>query len=110
MLNWLWYLLIFVLLVAGLGINLVGLPGLWVMVLGALGYAWLTGLLGWKTLLVLVVLGLLAEAVELLAGSAGAKAAGSSRRGAIGAIAGAIVGAIIGSGVVIVIGTVAGAV
>jgi len=111
-LDWFSYLLLFILLVAGLVINLVGLPGLWVMIVAVMGYAWWTGwvYVGWKLLAGLVVLGLVAEVVEFIAGSAGARAAGSSRRGAMGAIVGALIGGIVGSGILFLVGTVIGAV
>ena len=66
------------------------LSGLMIGVVGV--YAWLTGLnnyVGTTSLIVLVVIGLLAELVEFLAGSAGAKKAGGSKRAAVGAIVGA---------------------
>src|SRR3954452_21867046 len=43
----------------------------------------------------MIVLALIAEAVEFFAGAAGAKAAGGRTRGAIGAVVGAFVGAIL---------------
>jgi uncharacterized protein YqgC (DUF456 family) len=111
-LDWLSYLTLFVMLVVGLIINLVGLPGLWVMIAAVMAYAWLTGWMyvGWKLLAGLVVMGLAAEVVEFIAGSAGARAAGSSRRGAMGAIVGALAGGVVGSGILFLVGTVIGAV
>jgi len=94
--DWAYYSLLVALLLAGLFINLLGLPGLWVMVVSALGYAWLTDwrYLGWPGLVALLVLALVAELVEFLAGSAGAKKAGGSKRGMIGGIVGGLLGAI----------------
>src|SRR3954462_3381837 len=50
---------------------------------------------GWPSLIALIVLALIAEAVEFFAGAAGSKAAGGRTRGAIGAVVGAFVGAIL---------------
>jgi len=111
-LDWLAYLALLLVIVAGLIINLIGLPGLWLVVAAVIGYAWLTGwaYVGWKILAALVVMGIVAEVVELLAGSAGARAAGASKRGAVGAIIGALVGGVVGSAVLFLIGTIIGAV
>ena len=94
--DWVYYLALVALLLTGLFINLIGLPGLWVMVASTLGYAWLTGwkYVGWPALIAVLVLALLAEAVEFISGSAGAKKAGGSKRGMIGGIVGGVLGAI----------------
>jgi uncharacterized protein YqgC (DUF456 family) len=107
---WLYYLLLLVLLFCGLLINILGLPGLWLMV-GSVGlYAWLTHLnfAGWTTIWILVGLALCAEIVEFVAGSAGAKAAGGSKRAAVGAIIGALIGGFVLSIPIPLIGTVIG--
>jgi uncharacterized protein YqgC (DUF456 family) len=49
---------------------------------------------GWPSLIAIIVLALLAEAAEFLAGAAGSKAAGGRKRGMIGAIVGGFLGAI----------------
>ena len=93
--DWVYYLLLIALLVTGLFVNLLGLPGLWMMLASAAGYAWVTGWdrhVGWPSLAVLLVLAVIAEGVEFLAGSAGAKKAGGSKRGMIGAIVGGLLG------------------
>jgi uncharacterized protein YqgC (DUF456 family) len=94
--DWVYYAVLIALLFAGLFINLIGLPGLWVMVASALGYAWLTHWrhVGWPALVAMLVLALVAEAGEFLAGSAGAKKAGGSKRGMAGGIVGGLLGAI----------------
>jgi uncharacterized protein YqgC (DUF456 family) len=96
---WLYYILL--LLAAGVGLVLVlcTLPGLWLMTASAAIYALVThGLrLGFKTLLALLIFSLLAEALEMLAGTAAAKQAGGGRHGLIGGIVGGILGGIIGS-------------
>jgi uncharacterized protein YqgC (DUF456 family) len=100
-------------MLTGMFLNIVGLPGIWLMI-GAVGvFAWLTRahqFVGTTSLIVLVVLGLLAEVVEFLAGSAGAKKAGGSKRAAMGAIVGALIGGIFLSVIPIpIISTIVGA-
>ncbi len=111
---WVYYFLILIVSVAGLFLNLLGLPGLWLIV-GSLGvFGLITGwnvYVGWPSLITLVVLGLLAEILEFLAGAAGSKAAGGRTRGMIGAVVGALVGGIAFSFVPIpVVATIVGAV
>lgn len=93
---WFYYTALLALLLIGLLINLLGLPGLWLMMASALGYAWGTGwrYLGAKSLVALLVIALVAELVEFLAGSAGARKAGGSKRGMVGAVIGGLLGGI----------------
>jgi uncharacterized protein YqgC (DUF456 family) len=95
--------------VVGLMINVLGLPGLWLMLASAAAYAWATGwaFFKWKGLIVLLVLAILAEIFEFVAGAAGSKAAGGSKRGMAGAIIGGLIGGIIGTPIPI-IGTIVG--
>lgn len=110
---WVYYTLTLIFMLTGMFLNLLGLPGIWLMI-GAVGvFAWLTRaqqFVGTTPLIVLVVLGLLAEVVDFLAGSAGAKKAGGSKRAAMGAIVGALIGGIFLSVVPIpIISTIVGA-
>lgn len=92
---WLYYFLLICVLVFGLFINVLTLPGLWIMVAGYGLYAYLTGwnvYVGWPSLIVVFVLATIAEVVELLAGSAGAKKAGASKRAMFAAVIGALIG------------------
>src|SRR6266498_418726 len=94
---WLWYLALLAVQCFGLFFNLLGLPGLWLMVGAAAGYALVMGFdryLGWPGLISILALAVVADVLEFVAGSAGAKAAGGSRRGMVGAIVGALVGGI----------------
>ncbi len=112
---WVWYIVLLALQVAGLVLNLFGLPGLWLMVIAAGLYSWVT----WEdrylkiyALVVIVLLALAAEVVEFVAGSAGAKKAGASKLGMFAAMVGGIVGAIAGTPLIPVpiVGTILGAV
>jgi uncharacterized protein YqgC (DUF456 family) len=81
--------------------QLVGLPGNWLIVLAAAGYAWLlpedaATAIGWNTVLALAALAVAGEVIELVAGAAGVTKAGGSRRGAVLAIAGSVVGSLVG--------------
>ena len=111
---WLWYALLLVAVLAGLFINIMGLPGLWLIVLAAMLYAWGFGfaLIGTWTLLVVFALAVVAEIIEFVAGAAGSKSAGGSKRGMAGAIAGGLVGGIVGSVMIPVpiVGTIVGSV
>jgi uncharacterized protein len=110
---WLYYLCLVFLQFFGLIVNLIGLPGLWLMLAATAAYAWITGgvYLGGWTLLVLLSLALAAEVVEFIAGGAGAKKAGSSSRAMWAAIAGGFVGGLFLTFLVPipVIGTIVGA-
>lgn len=117
-LYWVYYLTLIVIMLSGLVLNLLTLPGIWLLTLGVMLYAWATGFghyVGWGTLITLVIIGLIAELIEFIAGGAGAKKAGGTRWGAWGAVAGSLLGAILG-GILIpiplagsIIGVIAGA-
>jgi uncharacterized protein YqgC (DUF456 family) len=97
MLDWLYYLALFIVALTGLFLNILGLPGLWLMVAAMGGYAWATGwdhYVGWPSMSTLIVLGLIAEGLEFAAGAAGSKAAGGRMRGMIGAVIGALLGGV----------------
>ena len=85
--------------VGGLVAVLVGLPGTWLMLAGTALFAWWgwdEGVIGGWTLLVLLVLALVGELVEFVAGMAGAERAGGGWRGSLGALLGGVVGALAG--------------
>ena len=95
---------------AGLLIVPLGLPGLWVMVLGVLGYGALTDFrsVGLWTITVVLVLAFLGEIIESWLGFRYTKKYGGSNRSAWGALIGGLVGAVLGVPVP-VIGSVIGA-
>lgn len=112
MLDWLYYILLLLLSVAGLCANILGLPGLWLMVACHAAFGLLTGwdlYVGWQSVGTLLGLAALAEVVEFAAGAAGSKSAGGRKRGMIGAIIGALVGGILGAPLFPPIGPVVGA-
>jgi uncharacterized protein YqgC (DUF456 family) len=110
--DWLYYILLLTVGVTGLFLNILGLPGLWLLVAGHVGFAWLTDwgvYAGWPSTIALIVLGLIAELLEFLAGAAGSKSAGGRKRGMVGAVIGALIGGIVGSPLLPIIGTILGA-
>jgi uncharacterized protein len=108
-----YYLILLIILLAGLVLTVVTLPGTWLMLIAMLGYALVTrsaGTVGWKTLIALLALATTAELIDIFASGAGAKKAGASRRAAIGAVIGGVLGAIFLSFILFFpIGTIAGA-
>jgi uncharacterized protein YqgC (DUF456 family) len=96
---WLYYILLILVLFAGLALVFVTLPGLWIMTAAAAIYTFAPHehRLGHKTLLTLVLLSVIGEILEFTAGGAAARKAGGGRRAAIGALVGGIAGGIVGS-------------
>ena len=103
-------LLLGVCTIVGLALVPLGLPGLWVMVAGIVGYGWLTNFrsVGVATIALVVGLAFLGEIIEAWLGFRFARTFGGSRRSAWGALLGGIVGAVLGVPVPIV-GSVIGA-
>ena len=95
---------------AGLVLAPLGLPGLWVMVLGTVAYGWMTDFrtIGIVTLAVVVGLAVVGEIAEAWLGFRYARRYGGSSRAGWGALLGGIVGAVIGVPVPL-IGSVIGA-
>ena len=104
-----------VLVLAGCGLGgliliPLGLPGLWIMAAGYLGYGWLTGFRSVTMASIAIVVGLafVGEVVESWLGFRFARRYGGSRRAGWGALAGGLVGAAVGVPVPVV-GSVIGA-
>jgi uncharacterized protein YqgC (DUF456 family) len=92
---------ILLLVVAGLtGLVLIpfGLPGLWVIVLGVVGYGWMTDFQTLSATFMGLIIGLavLGEVFESWVGFRFAQRYGGSSRAGWGALAGGLVGAIVG--------------
>jgi len=102
--------LLFAFFFAGLLLVVLGLPGLWVMVLGVIGYGSLTQFrsVGPGLIITLVGLAFLGEILEWWLGFRIARTYGGSRRAGWGALLGGIVGATVGVPVP-VLGSVVGA-
>jgi hypothetical protein len=98
----LYFLLLLVTDLCGLMLAAFTLPGLWLMVAGAAVYAWLTHgyFLGWRTLIALLILAIIAEIAEIFLGGAGAKKAGASGWGMTGGLIGGIIGGICLTGLI----------
>ncbi len=112
-LDWIIYLLLVLACIAGLLLNLLGLPGIWLIVFGAIAHALYTGIgvgIGWSVIVALVVMGVLAEVIEFVAGAAGSKKAGGTKRGMVGAIVGGLVGGILGTPIFPIVGTIIGSI
>jgi uncharacterized protein YqgC (DUF456 family) len=82
-------------------LNVAALPGNWLIVLAAALFAWLVPPepgrgLSWKVVAALLLLAVIGEVIEFVAGAAGAARQGASRRAVALAIVGAVVGSILG--------------
>lgn len=93
-----YYVLLLMVALAGLAISLLGIPGLWLMVVATVLYSLATGgvVLSWQTVLMVAGLALASEVVEFVAGAAGSKTAGGTWRGIVGALVGGLAGGIVG--------------
>lgn len=103
--EWLWAILLLVVLVVCWALNVVGLPGNWINLVAAGLYAWLMPVeyradFGWVAVGIMLLLAVLGEIVEFAAGAVGSSTVGGSKRGAglalVGALAGGIVGIFLG--------------
>jgi uncharacterized protein YqgC (DUF456 family) len=96
--------------VVGLALIPLGLPGLWLMVLGVIGYGWMTSFqtIGVATIAIVVGLAVVGEVLEAWVGFGLARRYGGSSRAGWGALVGGIAGALIGVPIPVV-GSVIGA-
>ena len=95
----LWWLLVLLLVLAGLaGTVLPALPGVPLVFAGLLLGAWLNDFtqIGWLTLGIFALLTVIAQVIDFLAGAYGARYAGAGVRACWGATIGAIVGIFFG--------------
>jgi len=85
-------------------LNLVALPGNWIVLGLAALFAWLLpekagNGMSWTTVFVLLGLAVLGEVIEFVAGAAGAAKQGASRRAIALSMVGAVVGSLVGLGI-----------
>ncbi|MHC4618666.1 MAG: DUF456 domain-containing protein [Planctomycetota bacterium] len=111
---YLWSVMLVLVNLVWLALVLFGLPGNWLIVISTCLFAWWRadeGVFSIYILIAITVLAVLGELIEFLGGASGARKAGASWRGSIGAIIGAVAGAIIGTFMIPVplFGTVLGA-
>ena len=97
-------------MLGSVGLISMGLPGNLLLFFSVLAYAALSGFLylSYESLAIVLVLILLAESVEFLAGLFGAKKEKASKRAMVSAVFGGFCGAVIGSSIVPLIGSIIG--
>ena len=98
--------------ILGVVLTIFMLPGIWFMLLVALGCKafWMPELFSWWVLGAVLVIAIVAEVLEFATSAIGASRAGGSKSAAWAAIIGSIVGAILGTPIMPIIGTIVGAV
>jgi uncharacterized protein YqgC (DUF456 family) len=97
MMDALWWTLTVLLMLVGLVGTVVPLiPGSVLILCGAVLNHFTLHTIGWGTLVALTILMLIAQALDIVSGSLGAKWFGATRWGAIGALAGGIIGLFFG--------------
>lgn len=99
--TWFWATLFVLAILVFWFLNILGLPGNWFIVAAAAVYAWLLPgesrtAIGWPVVVTISGMAVLGEIAELLAGAAGVKRAGGSRRAAALALAGSLAGGLAG--------------
>jgi uncharacterized protein YqgC (DUF456 family) len=84
--------------IVGLVLIPFGLPGLWVILLGTLGYGWLTDFRSMGVGLIVLIMGLalIGEIIESWLGFRFARRYGGSRRAGWGALVGGLIGVVVG--------------
>lgn len=106
------YLVLLVLLnLLWLFLVILGVPGNWLMILGAILLDWWLEeprLFAWGTIAAVTGMAVLGEVAELISGMVGSRRAGGSRRGAAGALLGAFAGGLVGTAFFPVLGTLLG--
>ncbi|MBS3762127.1 MAG: DUF456 domain-containing protein [Candidatus Brocadiia bacterium] len=105
------YIVFYLVMLAGMIIIPLGIPGQFIIAFAALGGTLIAGkdALPWWIVLTLFGLAVLAEIIEAIAGMLGASKAKGSFWSSIGAMLGGIIGAVVGSAVLPLIGTLLGA-
>lgn len=104
------YVVFYAVLLAGLVLVPIGLPGTWLMLAAALVFVLATGgeVMSWTAFFWLLGLAIVGEILEAAAGMGGAGAAKGSIWSAVAACVGGLAGALAGSAVAPVVGSIAG--
>jgi hypothetical protein len=107
---WLMIVVLGLICAAGIVLATFRLPGTWLILLGAGGYAWYTqgAGIGWWSIAALAGMALVGELVEFFSSLWTARRAGASRRAGWFGLAGGVIGMIVFSIPVPIIGTIVG--
>ncbi|MCX5632587.1 MAG: DUF456 family protein [Phycisphaerae bacterium] len=93
-----WLILLLIVNAFWLGLVFFSLPGSWLMIITTILFAlWQKNIFSVYTIIAAIILALVGEILEFLAGAGGAKAAGGGKKAMAAAVVGAIIGAIIGT-------------
>jgi len=111
MLAILFYVALIMLILMGLLITPLGLPGNWLILAGGIAYGFFSGWskFGFGYIAFLAAVALVGEVLEFLSASIGARKFGSSRGGEVAAFVGAFAGMLVGTAILPIIGSVIGA-
>ena len=98
-------------LLVSLALIPIGLPGIWLMIAGAIGLGWFSPVaqIGWLVIGGCAAIALVSEVLDFVVASKYTRKFGGSNRGAWGAIIGGVVGALVGVPIP-VIGSIIGAI
>lgn len=101
---WLYYslaALLFICNLTGFLLNLIAMPGTWLIVVGTGLFCWQvqtdTHHVSWYVVGLLLILAIVAEVIELVVGSATAARSGASRRAMALSVVGSLVGSLVGA-------------
>ena len=93
-----WLILLIIVNSFWLMLGVFSLPGNWLMIITTILFAlWQKNIFSVYTIIAAIVLAVIGEILEFIAGAAGTKAAGGGKKAMAAAIIGAIVGAIVGT-------------
>ncbi len=93
-----WLILLIIVNAFWLMLGVFSLPGNWLMIITTILFAlWQKNIFSVYTIIAAIVLAVIGEILEFIAGAAGTKAAGGGKKAMAAAIIGAIVGAIVGT-------------
>ena len=93
-----WLVILIILNAFWLGLVFFALPGNWLMIITTILFAlWQKNIFSIYTIIAAIVLALVGEILEFVAGAGGAKAAGGGKKAMAAAIIGTIIGAVIGT-------------